>query len=79
MGRLKCRVGEGPDTRGKDTDCPEGRDPITGAAIAEWVSKVTALRRSGSPQSFRGTSGCHRDRLDDRLWSGEGLPMSDRK
>ena len=41
MGILKCRVGEGPDARGKDTDYPEGRDPIAEVAAAERVSKVT--------------------------------------
>ena len=38
---LKCRIDEGPDARGKDTDCPEGRDPIVEVATTEGVSKVS--------------------------------------
>ena len=41
MGTLRCKVGQGPDPRGKDADCPDGRDPTVEVAIATRVSKVT--------------------------------------
>ena len=38
---LMCGDGRRPDPKGRDTDYPEGRDPMAEVTAIERVSKVT--------------------------------------